>query len=89
VKTVRLGDVRVPTLIVRHKDDGCRFSPPSDAPVLLKALAQANPKEILTFEGGNPPRSEPCEVQAQHGYFDIEPQVVDAIVGWIRAPHAG
>ncbi len=88
VRTVRLGDIRVPTLIVRHKDDGCRYSSPSDAPALLKALTQANPKELLTFEGGNPPRSEPCEAQAQHGYFGIEPQVVDAIVGWIRAPHA-
>lgn len=89
VRTAQLGDIRVATLIVRHKDDSCRFSSPSDAPVLYKALTQANPKEILTFEGGNPPKSDPCEAQAQHGYFGIEREVVDAIIGWIRAPHQG
>jgi pimeloyl-ACP methyl ester carboxylesterase len=87
VKTVRLGDIRVPTLIVRHKDDSCKSSPPSDAPSILKALTQANPKEILTFEGGGPPKAEPCEALAHHGYIGIEPQVVDAIIEWIHAPH--
>jgi hypothetical protein len=56
---------------------------------IYKALAQANPKEILTFEGGNPPKSDACEAQAQHGYFGIEREVVDAIIEWIRSPHAG
>jgi hypothetical protein len=89
VRTARLGDIRVPTLIVRHKDDSCRASPPSDAPSLYGWLTRANPKEILTFEGGGPPKSEACEALAHHGYIGIEPQVVDAIVEWIRAPHAG
>ena len=89
VKSARLGNIRIPTLIVRHKDDACKFSSPSEATAIYKALAQASPKEILTFEGGNPPKSDPCEAQAQHGYFGIEREVVDAIVQWIRAPHAG
>ena len=88
VKTAKLGDIRIPTLIVRHKDDACKFSSPSEATGLYKALAQANPKEILTFEGGTPPKSDPCEAQAQHGYFGIEREVVDAIIQWIRTPHA-
>ena len=87
VKTVRLGDIRVPTLVVRHKDDGCKSSPPSEGPAIIKALTQANPKELLTFEGGSPPKSEPCEALAQHGYIGIEREVVDAIVGWIHAAH--
>jgi len=89
VKTAQLGDIRVPTLIVRHKDDQCKFSSPSEADAIYKALSQASPKEILTFEGGNPPKSDACEAQAQHGYFGIERDVVDAIIGWIRAPHQG
>jgi pimeloyl-ACP methyl ester carboxylesterase len=89
VKTAKLGDIRVPTLIVRHKDDQCKISSPSEAPALYKALSHANPKEILTFEGGNPPKSDACEAEAQHGYFGIEPQVVDAIIEWIRTPHQG
>jgi predicted alpha/beta-hydrolase family hydrolase len=89
VKTAKLGDIRIPTLIVRHKDDACKFSSPGEAPSLYKALAQANPKELLTFEGGNPPKPDPCETQAPHGYFGIERDVVDAIIQWIKAPHAG
>jgi hypothetical protein len=78
--------------VIAAKDDGCRYSPPSEAPSLLKTLtqaSQASPKEILTFEGGGPPRSDPCEPQAPHGYFGIEREVVDAIIQWIRVPHAG
>jgi predicted alpha/beta-hydrolase family hydrolase len=89
VKTVRLGDIHVPTLLVRHKDDTRKSSPPSDAPSVLKGLTQANPKQLLTFEGGGPPKSEPCEALAFHGYIGIEAQVVDAIIEWIRTPHAG
>jgi hypothetical protein len=89
VKSAKLGEIRVPTLIVRHKDDQCKYSSPSEATAIYKALAQANPKEILTFEGGNPPKSDACEAQAQHGYFGIEREVVDAIIEWIRSPHAG
>jgi hypothetical protein len=31
------------------------------------------------------PRSRPCEALSQHGFFGIEPQVVDAAARWIRA----
>ena len=74
---------------MRHKDDSCKSSPPAEGPAIIKALTQANPKELLTFEGGSPPKSEPCEALAQHGYIGIEREVVDAIIEWIRAPHAG
>jgi pimeloyl-ACP methyl ester carboxylesterase len=86
VRTVRLGEIRVPALIVLRRDDGCRASPPSDAPTVLKALTQSPRKEILTFEDGSPPRSEPCEAMAQHGFLGIETDVVEAIARWIRAP---
>ena len=89
VKTPQPGDIRVPTLIVRDKDDQCKFSSPSEADAIYQALSHASPKEILTFEGGNPPKSDACEAQVQHGYFGIERDVVDAIIGWIRAPHQG
>ena len=89
VKTVKLSDIHVPTLVVRHKDDACKSSPPSEGPAIIKALTQANPKELLTFEGGGPPKSEPCEALAFHGYIGIEREVVDAIIEWIRSPHAG
>jgi pimeloyl-ACP methyl ester carboxylesterase len=80
-----LRDIRVPTLVVHHKDDGCRASPHSGAEAILRALAQAPAKDLLAFEGGSPPISHPCEAKAAHGYLGIEAKVVEAIGAWIRA----
>jgi pimeloyl-ACP methyl ester carboxylesterase len=80
-----LGDIRVPTLVVHHKDDTCRASPYSGAEDILKALKRAPVKELMVFEGGSPAISAPCEAKAPHGYLGIEAQVVSAIGAWIRA----
>jgi pimeloyl-ACP methyl ester carboxylesterase len=80
-----LGDIRAPTLVVHHRDDACRSSPYSGAQAMVRALARAPAKELMTFEGGSPPISAPCEAKAAHGYLGIEAQVVSAIGAWIRA----
>lgn len=85
VRHAGLHDVRVPTLVVHHKDDGCRASPYAAAPDIVKALQQAPVKELMAFEGGSPPISAPCEAKAQHGYLGIEGEVIAAIAAWIRA----
>lgn len=85
VRHAGLGDIRVATLVVHHKDDGCRASPFSGAEAILKALTQAPAKALLAFEGGSPPSSEPCEAKAPHGFLGIEARVISAIGAWIRA----
>ena len=85
VRHAGLGDIRVPTLVVHHRDDACRFSPYSGAQAIVRALTRAPAKELMTFEGGSPPISTPCEAKAAHGYLGIEAQVVSAIGAWIRA----
>jgi pimeloyl-ACP methyl ester carboxylesterase len=80
-----LEDIRVPTLVVHHKADTCQASPYSGAESIMKALRRASVKELMTFEGGSPPISSPCEAKAAHGYLGIEPEVVSAIGAWIRA----
>lgn len=80
-----LEDIRVPVLVVHHKDDTCQSSPYSGAEAIVKALKRAPAKELLTFEGGSPAISAPCEAKAPHGYLGIEPRVVSAIAAWIRA----
>lgn len=42
-------------------------------------------RELLTFEGGKPPESGPCDPLAPHGYCRIAAQVVGAIAQWIKA----
>ena len=53
VNNVRLKDIRVPTLVVHHKQDSCVVTPYELARALMKSLTQAPKKELLTFDGGD------------------------------------
>jgi hypothetical protein len=85
VGDVRLQDIRVPALVVHHRDDACRGTPYADTPALLRDLAGAPRRELLSFTGGDPPRSGPCEARAAHGYVGLDAEVVTAIATWITA----
>ena len=81
-----LGRVRVPVLLLRHRDDACRVTPPADAD-RFKALLVGAPKvEIVTLSGGGPtnPRADPCEANHYHGFTGIDDQVVTATVSWMK-----
>jgi pimeloyl-ACP methyl ester carboxylesterase len=77
--------VRVPVLVVAHRDDRCPFAPPSNAAKIAASLPNAPKAEAMLFDGGDPPRSDACQPFAQHGYLGIEQKVVDAISDWILA----
>jgi len=85
VMEAKLGNIKVPVLITSHRDDDCPVTPPRDAERIKSALTASPKVDIMLFEGGDAPRSEPCEALAQHGYIGIEDKVVDAIAGWIKA----
>jgi len=85
VMEARLGNIKAPVLIASHKQDECPVTPPEDAERIKSALSAAPKVDIMLFEGGDSPRSEPCEALAQHGYIGIENKVVDAISAWIKA----
>jgi pimeloyl-ACP methyl ester carboxylesterase len=82
---VRLNDIRVPTLIVHHREDTCRATPYADIPSLLRELRQVPRRELLSFDGGAPPESAPCEAQSAHGFLGLDAEVVAAIAAWITA----
>lgn len=69
-----------PTLVVHHKEDGCFLSPFSDAKKLVKTLPKG---ELLATDGGAPARSGPCQAKSYHGFWGIEPMVVDKMSAWI------
>jgi len=83
VGDVRLSDIRVPTLVVHHRDDACRATPYADMAPLLRDLKSTPRRELLTFEGGDPPQSGPCDARSAHGFLGIEGEVVAAIARWI------
>lgn len=71
--------IRIPALLVHHRDDACRSSPYSGA----ERLASRIP--LTTVEGGDPPQSDACEPQSPHGYLGREKATSDAIKGWIAS----
>jgi pimeloyl-ACP methyl ester carboxylesterase len=85
VNNVRLKDIRVPTLMVHHKRDDCVLTPYELAVALMRSLTQAPKKELITFTGGDPSVSDPCEVMSFHGFLGLDAEVVAAITSWIRA----
>ena len=89
LRQVDLKAIRVPTLVVHHKDDDCYVTPYYDMEALMGWLENAPRKELLSFEGGNEPVSDECQPLSPHGYFGIEDKVVAAIAGWIKKVNAG
>jgi hypothetical protein len=81
---VALDKMRVPTLVVHNRDDGCRESPFSDTEAMMGRMRQAAVKELVAVSGGTL-RSGPCDALSPHGYYGIEDQVVPAISAWIKA----
>lgn len=75
-----------PVLIIAHENDGCSYSPPSDAPKMLEAFTAARPKALRMFTGGSGVRGDPCHGSAYHSFIGIEAQVMAAIAAFIRNP---
>ncbi len=84
VNDVRLKDIRVPTLVVHHKQDSCIVTPYELARSLMGSLTQAPKKELLTFEGEEVSVLDPCGPMSCHGFLGLDVEVVTAITSWIK-----
>ncbi|MGH8798899.1 MAG: hypothetical protein ACREX7_01535 [Casimicrobiaceae bacterium] len=71
------GSIKVPVLLVHHRDDGCRASPYFGAERLAKRFP------LISVSGGDPPQSGPCDAMSQHGYFGRETPTTQAIRNWM------
>lgn len=83
VPAMPLERLRIPVLVVHHKQDGCKLCPYGDAPALIEKLGNAPRKQLLSFEGGED-RGDPCEAFAHHGFNGLERDVVAQIAAWVR-----
>ena len=77
--------IRVPVLLVHHRDDQCRVTPPTEVPEIAARLRNASKVETLLFDGGKHPESGACQAKSAHGFFGIEERVVGATVRWMIA----
>ena len=89
VHDVPLSSIRLPALIVSHRDDACTCTPAIDANALLARLTNSPIKEVFIRTGGDPPLSGPCDARSPHGFFGIESIVVSDIASWIKSHSPG
>jgi len=79
-----LNQVRVPTLVVHNRDDGCAESPFAAVAGGMAALRAAPVRDLIAVSGGVA-RGAACQALSPHGYYGIEDQAVPPIVAWIEA----
>jgi pimeloyl-ACP methyl ester carboxylesterase len=79
--------IAVPAMIVANQGDTCPLTPPADAPVIAASLTRS-PRKELVYVQSDQIRSPPCEGLSPHGYFGIEPVVIQRISNWIREAHS-
>jgi dienelactone hydrolase len=82
VPEMQVERIRIPVLVVHHKEDGCKHCNYDDVPVLMKKITAAPRKELLAFDGGKS-QGDPCQAMAYHGFNGIEQEVVTQISEWI------
>lgn len=85
VPEMALDRVRIPVLVVHHRQDSCRVCLFSDVPLLMDRLTATPRKELMAFDGGISV-GDPCEARAYHGFNGIEREVIERIAGWITTP---
>lgn len=85
VPDMPLERLRIPVLVVHHRDDGCRYCLFSNMPLLMDRLTAPPRRELLVFDGGRD-TGDPCQARAYHGFNGIERDVVQRIAAWITAP---
>jgi len=81
-----LSRIRVPVLVMHHKEDACEVCVPGLAPQIYASLTNAPVKKLLLVEGGGGATGNPCEALHHHGYIGMEKEAVADITGWIANP---
>jgi pimeloyl-ACP methyl ester carboxylesterase len=85
VASMHLASIKVPTLILSHRDDRCELTPATGTSELKDRLTAAEPAQVELLVGGSPPNSEPCGPMAPHGFLGIEDEAINRIAEFIKA----
>ena len=68
-----------PTLVIHHRDDGCKFTQPAGvAPFIAWSAGRARAEWL---SGGNSV-GDPCEARAYHGFNGLDDEVVTLAAGF-------
>lgn len=80
-----LYNIKVPVLIVHHKDDNCPGTPLSATKSILARLENSPNAKIKLFDGGHIEGDYPCFTGTPHTFHGIQNKVADAISKFINA----
>lgn len=77
LSTFNFASIKIPVLLIHHRDDGCTTNPYYNAERLAKSFP------LISVKGGDPPQSGPCDSQAAHGYWGKDVAVAKAMKAWM------
>lgn len=87
VSRANLADVKVPAVLVHHKQDGCYVTPFSGVPGLQAALS-ASPKVVLLAIEGGSNQGNPCHT-GHHQFLGQEEEVIAATIAAMQRFNLG
>ena len=70
-----------PTLVIHHRSDGCRVTPPVGVPQFAK---WAGSKARIVWVSGGNTTGNPCEAQSYHGFLGQDGQIVGQVAAFAR-----
>jgi len=70
--------IKIPLLLVHHRQDGCFTSPYAGAERLGKRFP------LVSVSGGDAAQSGPCEPLSPHGYIGLDAEVAKAVRAWMQ-----
>jgi len=86
IATQRIGELKMPVLVVHHKNDACKICAPSEAARIIDGLKSASYKKLIQIDGGSNPEGDVCEAMHWHGFINFEKETVKLITDWIKNP---
>jgi pimeloyl-ACP methyl ester carboxylesterase len=86
VQNLPLARIGVPVLLMHHRRDACKSTPPGPVQSLLDAFANATVKRIVMPTGGGPASGGPCKPGHWHGFAGMDEAAVAEIVDFVRNP---
>jgi len=86
VPTQDLSAIRIPVLVLHHRQDACNVCQPDEVELITSGLTHAPIKKQIMVDGGAEPQGNPCESMHWHGFVGLEKQVVAIIADWIKHP---
>ena len=74
-------DALPPTLVVHHRDDGCRATQPAG---VAPFIAWAKGKAKVVWLSGGADEGDPCQPMSHHGFNGLDGRVVSVVSSFVR-----